>query len=130
MENHSINHSEKLSFAIGAIGKDAAFAFMILSLLNSVYNSFALGGVLLAFIPIIGKFLNGISDPIIGFIIDKSKSKFGKFKPYIFFGSVSFVFFALCYVIYLDKYNAHIDKQHLSNYIFAFFVCDMPFFEK
>lgn len=122
MENHSINHSEKLSFAIGAIGKDAAFAFMILSLLNSVYNSFALGGVLLAFIPIIGKFLNGISDPIIGFIIDKNKSKFGKFKPYIFFGSVSFVFFALCYVIYLDKYNADIDKQHLSNYIFAFFI--------
>ena len=34
------------------------------------------------------RMFDAITDPIIGFIIDKTNGKFGKFRPWIFIGTV------------------------------------------
>ena len=39
---------------------------------------------------LIAKLWDGINDPLMGVIVDKTKSKYGKMKPYLLFGAVPF----------------------------------------
>lgn len=99
LEVKSISPKEQLSFAIGAIGKDMAFAFTLLGLFSYLEQSVIIGSTLLSLVPVIAKLLDAISDPIIGLIIDKTKSKYGKFKPYILIGSILFAISTLIYIL-------------------------------
>ncbi len=45
-----------------------------------------LGVVLISFIITGMRIFDGVTDPIIGYFIDKTNGRFGKFRPYIFFG--------------------------------------------
>lgn len=47
-----------------------------------------LGVVLISFILTGMRIFDGITDPIIGYYIDKTNGKFGKFRPFIFFGYI------------------------------------------
>lgn len=39
---------------------------------------------------LVSKIFDGLNDPIMGVIVDKTKSKLGKMRPYLFFGAVPF----------------------------------------
>lgn len=71
------------------------------------------------------RIFDGITDPIVGFLIDKTDGKFGKFRPYIVIGNIilgittfvifktvhlvpeSFrlIYFILCYAVYIIGYT-------------------------
>ncbi|MDO5402329.1 MAG: MFS transporter [Eubacteriales bacterium] len=47
-----------------------------------------LGVVLISFILTGMRIFDGITDPVIGYFIDKTNGRFGKFRPFIFFGYI------------------------------------------
>ena len=81
----------KICFAVGTIGRDALYSLVsmfLIEYLTSVViftkeNALIIGGVLTVF----GIF-DAVIDPLVGAFVDNSKSKWGKYKPWIFIGMI------------------------------------------
>ena len=79
----------KLGYGVGAIGLDLSYG-MFYSFL-SYYLSSVLGlkaGFLLLLTPI-ARIWDGINDPMMGTIVDNTRTKFGKYRPWIVIGALS-----------------------------------------
>ncbi|MBR2591269.1 MAG: MFS transporter, partial [Clostridia bacterium] len=81
------------TFSIGTIGRDAACAGLFMgNILNYVYFTKKLDASQLAVLTVvmaIARIFDAFNDPVMGNIIDATKSRFGKFKPWIAIGMVS-----------------------------------------
>ena len=79
----------KLGYGIGAIGLDLSYG-MFYSWL-SIYLTDILGiktGFLLLLTPL-ARIWDGINDPMMGSIVENTKTKFGKYRPWVIIGSCS-----------------------------------------
>jgi melibiose permease len=77
----------KWSFAIGGLGKDMMFAMSTLMLgFFTIYVGVPVG--IVGTIIMIARIWDAINDPIMGTIVDNTKSKFGKFRPWILIGTI------------------------------------------
>lgn len=79
----------KLGYGVGAIGLDLSYG-MFYSFL-SYYLSSVLGlkaGFLLLLTPI-ARIWDGVNDPMMGTIVDNTRTKMGKYRPWILIGAVS-----------------------------------------
>ena len=77
--------STALGYGIGAVGLDLSYG-MFYSYL-SYYLSSVLGleeGFLLLITPL-ARIWDGINDPMMGTIVDRTRSKYGKCRPYLFY---------------------------------------------
>ena len=79
-----------ITFSIGTIGRDAACAGLFMNnILNYVYFTKRLNAsqfAVLTFLMAAAKVFDAFNDPVMGNIIDATKSRFGKFKPWIGIG--------------------------------------------
>ena len=79
-----------ITFAIGTVGRDAACAGLFMNnILNYVYFTKKLDATqfaVLTFLMAAAKIFDAFNDPVMGNIIDGTKSRFGKFKPWIGIG--------------------------------------------
>lgn len=79
-------------YSLGGIGRDLAYSLYTYFLLTFIlYTKGVTGGqfAAISIIMIVCRIWDGINDPIMGGIIEKTHSKFGKFKPWIFAGVIS-----------------------------------------
>lgn len=82
----------KWFFACGAVGRD-----MVYSLVASYFFTYVQFGLTLSIaqfatlnilIGVLGRVWDGVNDPMMGTIIDGAHFKWGKFKPWIFWGAI------------------------------------------
>ncbi|GIP16151.1 sugar transporter [Paenibacillus montaniterrae] len=76
-----------ICYPAGVLGQKL---FMALMMLVSYYAAGIVGlGTVVASLVITGsRFFDGITDPIVGFLIDRSKGKYGKVKPFVISGYI------------------------------------------
>ncbi|MFR5876715.1 MAG: glycoside-pentoside-hexuronide (GPH):cation symporter [Eubacterium sp.] len=89
MAEYKTTWREKIGYGIGAVGLDLSYG-MFYSFL-SYYLSSVLGlkeGFLLLLTPL-ARIWDGINDPIMGTIVDNTKTKMGKYRPWIVIGAIS-----------------------------------------
>lgn len=89
MKRGKLNLVNYLSYGMGAIGLDLSYGLFYSFL--SYYLSSVLGlkaGFLLLLTPL-ARVWDGINDPIMGTIVDNSKTKMGKYRPWILIGAIS-----------------------------------------
>lgn len=83
---------DMMLFPIGTIGRDAACAGLFMNqLLNYVYFTKKLTNAQMTAITVLmaaAKIFDAINDLVMGNIVDATKSKWGKFKPWIFLGMI------------------------------------------
>lgn len=79
----------KIGYGTGTIGKGLSYA--LASTFLSVYflNVLHINAGFLAVLFFLAKIWDGVNDILMGTIIDNTKSKFGKFRPWIALGAVS-----------------------------------------
>lgn len=80
---------EKIGYGVGAIGLDLSYGLFYSYL--SYYLSSVLGlkeGFLLLLTPL-ARIWDGINDPMMGTIVDSTKTKMGKYRPWILIGTAS-----------------------------------------
>ncbi|MCR5741485.1 MAG: glycoside-pentoside-hexuronide (GPH):cation symporter [Gammaproteobacteria bacterium] len=99
VENGSLYQSDKefnrnkWLFCVGGIGRDALYCLVSTYFLQYVQFGLTLTvaqfTTLSLLIGILGRIWDGINDPMMGAIIDGSHLKWGKFKPWIFWGAIA-----------------------------------------
>ncbi len=89
MADYKTTWGEKIGYGVGAVGLDLSYGLFYSYL--SYYLSSVLGlkeGFLLLLTPL-ARIWDGINDPIMGTIVDSTKTKMGKYRPWIVIGAVS-----------------------------------------
>lgn len=79
-------------YSIGGVGRDLAYSLYTYFLLTFIlYTKGVTDGqfAAISIIMIICRIWDGVNDPIMGGIIEKTRSKFGKFKPWILIGAIT-----------------------------------------
>lgn len=121
------NQAKTWQIALFALNNTATnlymFAFMFIA-----YYATGVAGLVVVAVSTVLTFMrvwDGFTDPIIGFIIDRTKTKFGKFRPFMILGNVilailtlvifrtthlvpeglRFIYFVLMYGIYIIGYS-------------------------
>lgn len=80
---------EKASYGLGAVGKDMVYmlsASYILYYFQDILgvSAAAMGAILLA-----ARIFDAFNDPVMGVIVAKTKTRWGKFRPWIFIGTLT-----------------------------------------
>ena len=81
----------KICFGLGTVGRDALYSLVSMYLLVHLTDvvGFSDGGlaVIGVMLTVFGIF-DAVIDPFVGAIVDSTKTRFGKFKPWIFIGMI------------------------------------------
>ena len=89
MSDYKTTWREKIGYGVGAIGLDLSYGLFYSYL--SYYLSSVLGlkeAFLLILTPL-ARIWDGVNDPIMGTIVDSTKTKMGKYRPWIIIGAAS-----------------------------------------
>lgn len=79
----------KVSYGIGAFGKDMVYALVSVFLMN-YYNTVL--GISASFVGVIfmaARVFDAFNDPFMGVIVAKTNTKLGKFRPWLLFGTIA-----------------------------------------
>ncbi|SFR68212.1 glycoside-pentoside-hexuronide (GPH):cation symporter [Anaeromicropila populeti] len=83
-----LSRREKVAYGVGAIGKDMVYAF-VSGFLFYYFNTVL--GISATFIGIVfmgARIFDAFNDPFMGIVVEKTNSRFGKFRPWILIGSI------------------------------------------
>lgn len=88
MSSAKLSLRVKAGFGIADLGGNLFFTAMGFWALNYLTDTVALPAAAAGFAIMIGKFWDAITDPLVGFLSDRTKSKMGRRRPWILFGSI------------------------------------------
>ncbi len=77
----------KLSYGVGAIGLDMSYEMFYSYLSPYLTNVLKLKPEFLLFLTPIARIWDGINDPMMGTIVDNTRTKFGKYRPWVIIGA-------------------------------------------
>lgn len=85
------NRRNQLAFGLGTIGRDMAYSIISMFLIFYLTDIIKLADRTLwwvTFIILAARIFDALNDPIMGIIVDNTRSRWGKFKPWIAFGAL------------------------------------------
>ncbi len=79
--------SDVLKYSFGGMGSNLAF-FLVMSYLTFFYTDiFGISSYVVATLMLVSRFIDAFTDPIMGMLGDNTRSKMGKYRPWIIFGA-------------------------------------------
>lgn len=85
--NNKISLREKLGYGVGAIGLDLSYGMFYSYLSIYLTNALGISPAFLLIITPLARLWDGINDPMMGMIVDRTKTKMGKYRPWIIIGA-------------------------------------------
>ena len=87
-DNGKLSLGVKMGFGAGDLGGNLFFTAMGFWSLFYLTDIAGLPAAAAGFAILIGKFWDAVTDPLMGFISDRTRTRFGRRRPYFLFGSV------------------------------------------
>ena len=116
-----------LGFGFGAVGMDLSYGLFNSFLTKYLTDVLYINAVFFLIIPPIARIWDGINDPMMGTIVDNTKSRFGKFRPWIVIGAVTNAV-VLTLLFSNPGFNVSAGKTNINLYIYIaamYFLWDM-----
>lgn len=88
METKKLSFISKLCFGIGAFGKDAVYAIVGTYLMMYLTDFRSVAPAFVGTLFMVARIWDAINDPFMGMVVDNTKTKWGKFRPWIMIGTV------------------------------------------
>lgn len=78
----------KFSFGLGALGKDLCYAMISYFLMIYFTDTVGMAPLFVGNLFLVARIWDAFNDPMMGFVVDNTRSKWGKFRPWILLGAV------------------------------------------
>ncbi len=93
IRSNNLTLKTKIGFGVCDIGGNLFFTTLSFHLTIFLTDTLGLAAGLMGIAMMIGRIIDAFSDPLMGYLSDHTSSKWGRRRPYIFFGSIPLVFF-------------------------------------
>lgn len=80
---------EKFAYGIGAVGKDMVYMLSASYILYYYQDIMGVSAWIMGIILLVARVFDAFNDPIMGVIVAKTKSRWGKFRPWLFIGTLT-----------------------------------------
>ena len=80
---------EKFAYGIGAVGKDMVYMLSASYVLYYFQDIMKTSAIAMGFILLIARVFDAFNDPIMGVVVAKTKTKWGKFRPWLLIGTIT-----------------------------------------
>lgn len=84
----TLTWGEKLSFGAGAFGKDLVYALVATFIFVYFTDVCLIAPATVGVIFLIARIFDAVNDPIMGLVVDNTRSRLGKFKPWLIIGTL------------------------------------------
>ena len=88
-DNYKLSGRSKLSYALGAVGKDMVYMLSASYVLYYFQDLLGVSAVAMGIILMAARVFDAFNDPIMGVIVAKTKTRWGKFRPWLLIGTVT-----------------------------------------
>ena len=79
---------EKVAYGIGAVGKDMVYMLSASYILYYYQDILGVSSIAMGIILMAARVFDAFNDPIMGVVVAKTKTKWGKFRPWLFIGTL------------------------------------------
>jgi len=88
MKDSALSRTEKLSYGLGDLASNLSWnlisGFLLFFYVNVALIPVAMAGTLI----LVSMVLSALLDPAVGIVVDRTRSRFGKARPYLLYGSI------------------------------------------
>lgn len=88
-EKKNLNGKEKFAYGIGAVGKDMVYMLSAAYILYYYQDIMGVSAIAMGIILLVARVFDAFNDPIMGVIVAKTKTKWGKFRPWLMIGTLT-----------------------------------------
>lgn len=84
-----LSAKEKFSYGLGAVGKDMVYMLSASYILYYYQDILGVSAIAMGVILMVARVFDAFNDPIMGVIVAKTRTKWGKFRPWLLIGTVT-----------------------------------------
>ena len=85
--NKKLSRKEMASYGVGAVGKDMVYMFCASYILYYYQDILGISAIAMGVILLAARVFDAFNDPIMGVIVAKTRTRWGKFRPWLFVGT-------------------------------------------
>ena len=112
MKDHILSVKEKIGYGMGDAASHIIFDNVMLYMMFFYTDIFGIPAGFVGTMFLLARALDAISDPCMGLLADRTRSRWGKFRPWILFGAIPFGL--VCVLAYSSP-----DLSHHGKLIYA-----------
>ncbi len=101
---HKLSLGTKLGFGVGDLGGNLFFTAMGFWSLNYLTDTVGIAAAAAGIAIMIGKIWDAVTDPMMGFISDRTRSRWGRRRPYLLFGAIP-LFLSMWYFFSAPRFD-------------------------
>ena len=83
-----LSFPRKLGYGLGSSASNFTWQMVSFYLLFFYTDVFGITAAVAGTILLVARVFDGLNDPVVGYIVDRTRSRWGRFRPYLLFGSV------------------------------------------
>lgn len=88
MNHEKVKLSEKLGYGVGDFGANLIFQTIMLFMMYFFTDVFLISASAAGLISFVSKLWDGFTDPVMGYLSDRTRTRWGSKRPYLLFGAV------------------------------------------